>query len=93
MSTPPAALVLDAVSLAAPHSADKLLLQDISLSIAAGEQVAIIGRSGAGKTMLMQTLAASLAPQQGSLHLFGQQPWRLSAKQRQQLRRQLFLAP
>jgi phosphonate transport system ATP-binding protein len=68
-------------------------LQRISLDIAAGEQVAVIGPSGAGKTTLMHLLACALRPAGGSLLLDGQNPWRLPTRQLQRLRGQLFLAP
>lgn len=40
-------------------------LQDVSLSIAAGEAVAIIGQNGAGKTTLVKQLNGLLKPSQG----------------------------
>ncbi len=69
------------------------LLQQIDLTIAKGEQVAIIGPSGAGKTMLLQTMAACQQAQEGQIRLFGQDPWALSSTARQRLRAELFFAP
>jgi phosphonate transport system ATP-binding protein len=68
-------------------------LCDISLTIAPGEQLALIGPSGAGKTTLLHTLACAHQPDNGSLQVFGQAPWHLSNTQRHALRRRLFLAP
>jgi phosphonate transport system ATP-binding protein len=68
-------------------------LQDISLQIAAGEQLAIIGPSGAGKTSLLQVLACAQRPTQGEFRLGGQDPWCLSTGDLRLLRGQLFLAP
>lgn len=76
---------------ALPHAA--AALQSISLNIAAGEQVAIIGPSGAGKTSLLQILACAQRPTQGDIRLGGQDPWRLSPSELRRLRGQLFLAP
>jgi phosphonate transport system ATP-binding protein len=76
---------------ALPHAA--AALQSISLNIAAGEQVAIIGPSGAGKTSLLQILACAQRPTQGDIRLGGQDPWRLSPPELRRLRGQLFLAP
>jgi ABC-type multidrug transport system fused ATPase/permease subunit len=38
------------------------ILRDVSLAIAPGELAAIVGMSGAGKTMLLETLAGWRAP-------------------------------
>jgi ABC-type multidrug transport system ATPase subunit len=46
-------------------------LHDISLSIAPGELVAIAGPSGAGKTMLLETMAGVRAPGQGTVRWDG----------------------
>jgi phosphonate transport system ATP-binding protein len=76
---------------APPHAPPAL--QDISLQIAAGEQLAIIGPSGAGKTSLLQVLACAQRPTQGEFRLGGQDPWCLSTGDLRLLRGRLFLAP
>ncbi len=68
-------------------------LRELTLSIAQGEQVALIGPSGAGKTTLLHTLACAHRPDTGELQVFGQSPWNLPNAQRHALRRRLFLAP
>ena len=68
-------------------------LRGLSLSIAPGEQVAVIGSSGAGKTTLLHTLACAHQPHTGEFTLFGSDPWQLSHAQRHALRARLFLAP
>jgi phosphonate transport system ATP-binding protein len=68
-------------------------LQGISLQLGVGEQVAIIGPSGAGKTSLLQVLACAQRPTQGEFYLGGQDPWSLSTGELRRLRGQLFLAP
>ena len=42
-----------------------------SLEIAAGEQVALIGRSGTGKTTLLHILAGILRPDRGEVEIVG----------------------
>ncbi len=68
-------------------------LQDIDLAIAPGEQVAVIGPSGAGKTSLLHVLACALPPAAGRLLLDGVEPWRLPRRALQALRGRLVLAP
>lgn len=46
-------------------------LRDVSLSVAAGEIVAIVGENGAGKTTLMRIAAGELAPDSGARDAIG----------------------
>ncbi|WP_374434502.1 phosphonate ABC transporter ATP-binding protein [Inhella sp.] len=68
-------------------------LRGLDLRIGAGEAVALIGPSGAGKTSLLQLMGAALPPRQGRLLLDGQDPWRSGSAGLRALRRQLLLAP
>jgi phosphonate transport system ATP-binding protein len=68
-------------------------LHELNFSIAAGEQVAVIGSSGAGKTTLLHLLAGALRPAVGEFKLFGNDPWLLSNAERHAMRARLFLAP
>lgn len=68
-------------------------LKSVDLRVAAGERVAVIGPSGAGKTTLMQLLACALPPAAGRLRLDGVEPWSLPRRALQRLRGRLFLAP
>ena len=68
-------------------------LEALQLKIAAGEQLAIIGPSGAGKTTLMQLLGCALRPSAGQLRLDDRDPWSMSASELRQQRGELFLAP
>lgn len=49
------------------------ILKDISLQIHAGESVAIVGRSGEGKSTLLQILGTLESPCQGKLFIEGEQ--------------------
>lgn len=51
--------------------ADEPTLEDLNLRIEPGEYVGVIGPNGGGKTTLMKLLLGLLAPQQGSIKLFG----------------------
>ncbi len=60
---PPAPLVgLDRVSVAL---GDRLLLDTVSLGVAVGERIGVVGRNGAGKTTLLNVLAGELDPGRG----------------------------
>jgi phosphonate transport system ATP-binding protein len=88
-------LALEAV--AARHPAARAgsapALRGLTLRIAAGEQVAVIGPSGAGKTTLMAVLACALPPAAGRLRVDGIEPWTLPRRALRRLRGRLLLAP
>lgn len=87
-------LELQKISVCHTGSPDSALaLHELSLSIKQGEQLVLIGPSGAGKTSLLHTLACALKPVSGSLKLFGDAPWQMSSQDRHALRARLFLAP
>lgn len=69
------------------------VLRGLRFALSAGECVAVIGPSGAGKTSLLQLLACALRPSQGRLLIGGQDPWALAPRQLRLLRGQIFLAP
>jgi phosphonate transport system ATP-binding protein len=90
-------LKLELLDIEARHPAARegapAALRKFSLSIASGEQVAVIGPSGAGKTSLLHVAAAALKPGFGQVLLGGENPWALSGSALQRLRGRLFLAP
>lgn len=65
----PPALALDAVEFA--HRDGEFILRDCSLTVAAGEAVAILGPSGAGKTTLLRLLLGQLHARSGQVSVGG----------------------
>jgi branched-chain amino acid transport system ATP-binding protein len=57
----------------------KTVLQDVSLDVARGEIVALLGVNGAGKTTFLKTVIGLLSRQQGAIHLGGEDIARRSA--------------
>lgn len=74
-------------------AASSFALRDVSLSVTQGEQVALIGPSGAGKTSLLHTLACALKPASGTIDVFDNNPWQRTTAERHAMRARLFLAP
>ncbi|HZP96786.1 MAG TPA: ABC transporter ATP-binding protein [Candidatus Limnocylindria bacterium] len=50
------------------------VLEDIDLTIATGEVLAVVGRSGTGKTTLLRLIAGAVIPQRGEVRLIGADP-------------------
>ena len=70
-----------------PNQAE--VLHGLSLKMARGEFVALIGPSGSGKSTLARLVMALEAPSAGSVHFEGQDLHRLPAAELQQARRDL----
>ncbi|MDT8399083.1 MAG: ABC transporter ATP-binding protein [Pseudomonadales bacterium] len=54
-----------------PRYRETLALADISLDVAPGEVLGIVGKNGAGKSTLLKMLANTLQPSSGTLHIEG----------------------
>jgi len=61
---------------------DLPVLREISLSVQAGEHVALVGRTGAGKSSLVHLLGGLYAPWAGEVRVVGLDPRSLSDAQR-----------
>ncbi|MBI4189125.1 MAG: ATP-binding cassette domain-containing protein [Betaproteobacteria bacterium] len=61
-------------------------LRGISLEVAHGGRVAVIGPSGAGKTTLLRVLATALKPSGGAISVLGANPWQLGRSRLRRLR-------
>jgi len=63
-------ITLKNISYQYPEASD-LAIKDVSLDIRKGESIAFIGKSGAGKTTLVDIILGLLQPQQGDITLDG----------------------
>ena len=68
------------------HANGHRALHAISLGLATGERVAVVGPSGAGKTTLTRLLGTSLRPSEGRVEVAGRDPWSLPAGELRRLR-------
>src|SRR5690606_23829791 len=64
------------------HFGGLAVTNDVSLSMAKGERVALIGPNGAGKTTFINLVTGNLAPTSGTVALGGENVSRLNAMQR-----------
>jgi ATP-binding cassette subfamily B protein len=81
---------LDSVSFAYPTRPDTLAVDGVSLSVRAGEKVAIVGPSGAGKSTLFHLLLRFYDPASGTISLDGVP---IRAADPAELRRRIALVP
>ena len=66
------------------YAPDAPVLRGVTLHVAAGEHVALVGRTGAGKTSMVHLLAGLYAPWQGTVRVAGHNPRALSDKDKRQ---------
>lgn len=62
------------------------ILKDINLNVFKGENMVILGRSGAGKSVLIKILVGLLLPDKGTIKVLGEQVEKLSVKKLDMLR-------
>ncbi|MEO3680210.1 ABC transporter transmembrane domain-containing protein [Rheinheimera fenheensis] len=84
------ALSIKQLSFAYPQVADKTVIQQLSIDIAPGERIALVGPSGGGKTTLFQLLQRFYEPTSGQILLDGVD---ISTLDLAQLRAQYALVP
>ena len=58
----------------------KVVLEDVSLTVGAGEILALLGPNGVGKSTLMKLISGLLMPSRGASKLWGQSSWPPSAE-------------
>jgi ATP-binding cassette subfamily B protein len=74
------AVYVDKVSFG--YTPDRPVLYEVSLTVQAGEHVAVVGRTGAGKSSLLALLAGLYPPWTGNVELTGYPPRSLDETQR-----------
>ncbi len=82
-------LELDRVSKcypASPDAADAHVLREVSLTLAEGESVAVVGPSGSGKSTLLQIAGTLVAPTAGAVRLRGREVTTLSEREQARMR-------
>ncbi|WP_127479329.1 ATP-binding cassette domain-containing protein [Nocardioides pantholopis] len=84
-------MTLEITGLQAGYRSGVAVVHDVGLSVSGGSAVGIIGRNGAGKTCLAQTVHGVLPTQVGTIVLDGVEVQGLSVRQR--VRRGLALVP
>lgn len=60
---------------------DLEVLKGVSLRVARGEVVSVVGASGAGKTTLLQILGTLLRPDSGRVEIDGREPFALGDRE------------
>jgi ABC-2 type transport system ATP-binding protein/ribosome-dependent ATPase len=78
--TSPAESVLAETSGVTRHFGTFTAVSDVTMSVAAGEIVGLIGANGAGKTTLIRMLLGLLPASEGRVALFGQMPSRATRR-------------
>ena len=73
LSRESASVILEGVSFQYPGASEKTI-REITLTIKAGQQVALIGHSGAGKSTIADLILGLLAPTQGRVLVGGEEP-------------------
>ena len=67
----------------------RVILDDVSLTVREGETFAVIGYSGAGKSVLLKSIVRLLEPDRGVVHVDGTDVAKLSREELYELRRRI----
>jgi phospholipid/cholesterol/gamma-HCH transport system ATP-binding protein len=65
---------------------NNIVLNGIDIEILKGENLAVLGRSGSGKSVLIKIISGLLKPDSGTIKVFGQEVDKLNKKELQELR-------
>ena len=80
------AIALDHVS---KSFGDRQVLQDVNLSVAPGETICIVGRSGTGKSVTLKLIIALIKPDAGHIWIDGEDITRLEGSELSRVRRKM----
>ena len=80
------AVALDHVS---KSFGDRPVLQDVNLSVAPGETICIVGRSGTGKSVTLKLIIALIKPDAGHIWIDGEDITRLEGSELSRVRRKM----
>ncbi len=82
-------LIVDGLSV---RRGSRVVIDDVSLAVAPGEIVGLVGRNGCGKSTLLMAVAGVLAPRAGRITIAGASVWG-ARRERLQARRALGYVP
>ncbi|WP_462411965.1 thiol reductant ABC exporter subunit CydC [Neobacillus sp. Marseille-QA0830] len=71
-------LLLEVDQLSFGYNSEKLLLDHVNISIKQGEKIAVLGRSGTGKSTLLKLIQGYLPPTAGEVRMNGQNVFHFS---------------
>ncbi len=70
-------VIVGADSVRFAYDRNEPVVRDLTLDAAAGERMALVGPNGSGKSTLARLLVGLLRPNQGTVHLHGEDPARM----------------
>lgn len=68
---------------------DKQVLDGVDLDVMPGTSMVVIGGSGTGKSVLLKSILGLIEPDEGSIEIDGQDVLRMTAREREQVNRQI----
>ena len=93
-AAPPARLRLESVTVSYGRGPERhTVLDTVSLEVAAGETLGLIGESGSGKTTLLRTALGLLQPSSGTVEIDGIDRAAADRRARRELRRRIAFVP
>jgi lipoprotein-releasing system ATP-binding protein len=79
-------MILEVRGVSHDYETDRPVLDSIDLTVGEGESVAVCGRSGVGKTTLLEILGTMRTPRSGSVVLKGESVYEVPVRERARLR-------